>query len=285
MPCGATARTAGRAVFFSGLTVLLGLLGLVLFGFMILRSVGHRRRGRGGARRRRGDDAPARRSLAIVGVHLERLRVRRVQPRAAETGAWSRLAWWVMRRPVAVLVPTLAVLLPARHAVPARDRSTRPTPASCPRTRRPEPRSTCSPPSSGRVRSRRSCWRSGRTGAATSPANLAALYDYSRRLAADPRIDRVDSLVDVDPRLTLDAVRAAVPARPGPPDRFVAEVLARDDEGRPDGVHASSRPTARTRPSRASLVGDLRSDAAPLAPPAGDRPCSSAAARRTSRTW
>ena len=36
----ATVSTAGRAVFFSGLTVLLGLLGLVLFEFMILRSVG-----------------------------------------------------------------------------------------------------------------------------------------------------------------------------------------------------------------------------------------------------
>ena len=35
-----TMATAGRAVFFSGLTVLLGLLGLVLFEFMILRSVG-----------------------------------------------------------------------------------------------------------------------------------------------------------------------------------------------------------------------------------------------------
>src|SRR6478752_8400521 len=34
-----TVATAGRAVFFSGLTVLLGLLGLVLFEFMILRSV------------------------------------------------------------------------------------------------------------------------------------------------------------------------------------------------------------------------------------------------------
>ena len=40
------------------------------------------------------------------------------------------------------------------------------------------------------------------TGPATTPANVAALYDYSRRLAADPRIRRVDSLVDVDPRLT-----------------------------------------------------------------------------------
>ncbi len=35
-----TVATAGQAVFFSGLTVLLGLLGLVLFEFMILRSVG-----------------------------------------------------------------------------------------------------------------------------------------------------------------------------------------------------------------------------------------------------
>ena len=36
----AAVATAGRAVFFSGLTVLLGLLGLVLFEFTILRSVG-----------------------------------------------------------------------------------------------------------------------------------------------------------------------------------------------------------------------------------------------------
>ena len=50
-------------------------------------------------------------ALAFAGVHLERFRIRRVTPRPAEEGAWSRLAWWVMRRPVAVLVPTLALLL------------------------------------------------------------------------------------------------------------------------------------------------------------------------------
>ena len=54
-----TVATAGRAVFFCGLTVLLGLLGLVLFEFMILRSVGHRRGDRGRARGRRGADAAA----------------------------------------------------------------------------------------------------------------------------------------------------------------------------------------------------------------------------------
>jgi len=76
---GATARTAGRAVFFSGLTVLLGLLGLVLFGFMILRSVGIA----GAVVVALAVVAamtllPA--ALAIAGVNLERLRVRRVRP-------------------------------------------------------------------------------------------------------------------------------------------------------------------------------------------------------------
>ena len=49
-----TVATAGRAVFFSGLTVLLGLLGLVLFEFMILRSVGIAGAIVVGPRRRRG---------------------------------------------------------------------------------------------------------------------------------------------------------------------------------------------------------------------------------------
>ena len=35
-----TVATAGRAVFFSGVTVMLGLVGLVLFDFAILRSIG-----------------------------------------------------------------------------------------------------------------------------------------------------------------------------------------------------------------------------------------------------
>ena len=39
-PSRRRSRRPGRAVFFSGLTVLLGLIGLVLFEFMILRSVG-----------------------------------------------------------------------------------------------------------------------------------------------------------------------------------------------------------------------------------------------------
>src|SRR5262245_31202379 len=199
---GATARTAGRAVFFSGLTVLLGLLGLVLFDFMILRSVGIA----GALVVALAVTAamtllPA--VLAFAGAHLDRLRVRRVKPQPAGSGVWSRLAWWVMRRPIAVLVPTLALLLalgtpflhvrfnapdhrilpdvaPSRHAFDRLMASFGPGPFA---------------PIVLAVRTR---------GAVLEPENVAALYDYSRRLAADPRIERVDSLVDVDPRMTLE---------------------------------------------------------------------------------
>src|SRR6266404_5433757 len=107
---GATVATAGRAVFFSGLTVLLGLLGLVLFEFMILRSVGI-----AGAivvflaAISAMTLLPA--LLAIVGTRIDALAIRRTTPRDDPNGPWARLARRVMAHPVAVLVPTLAVLI------------------------------------------------------------------------------------------------------------------------------------------------------------------------------
>ena len=114
-----TVATAGRAVFFSGLTVLLGLLGLVLFRFMILRSVGIA--GAivvGLAVAAALTLLPA--GLAIVGTRIDRLAVRRVTVTPGSDGAWSRLARAVMRRPVAVLVPTLGADPAPRIAVPPR---------------------------------------------------------------------------------------------------------------------------------------------------------------------
>ena len=106
----ATVATAGRAVFFSGLTVLLGLLGLVLFEFMILRSVGI-----AGAIvvflavASALTLLPA--LLAIVGTRIDALAIRRTAPRDDPNGPWARLARWVMRRPVAVLSRRSALLL------------------------------------------------------------------------------------------------------------------------------------------------------------------------------
>ena len=83
----ATVATAGRAVFFSGLTVLLGLLGLVLFEFMILRSVGIAGAMVVGlAVSAALTLMPA--LLAIVGTRIDRFAIRRVAVGGASDGRW-----------------------------------------------------------------------------------------------------------------------------------------------------------------------------------------------------
>ncbi len=263
---GATVRTAGRAVFFSGLTVLLGLLGLVLFEFMILRSVGI-----AGAivvaLSVIGAMTLLPAILAIIGVNIDRLRVRRVVDRPAAEGFWSRLAWWVMRRPVAVLVPTLLVLLllgtPFLHvrfnapdarilpeSVPSRQSFDRLTEAFGPGPFAPIVLAIRTP------------------GPATDSGNLAALIEYSRRLVADDRIERVDSLVDVDPRLTLEQYALLYGAGGGPPDRFVAETLSATTEGDLTAFTITT-PYAPNDEAGRQLVRELRADDGLLGPPAG----------------
>jgi len=262
----ATVATAGRAVFFSGLTVLLGLIGLVLFEFMILRSVGIA-----------GAVVvflavisaltllPA--MLAIVGGRIDALAVRRVVPSDDPNGPWARLARRVMQHPVAVLVPTLAVLIvlgsPFLHV------------------RFNSPDSTILPAG---VPSRAAFDRLATTfgegefapialairtnGPATTPANVAALYDYSRRLAADPRIRRVDSLVDVDPRLRLDQYQLLYADPNGPRDRFIATALAATTRGDLTAFTVVT-PFGANRDEGRALVADLRSPTGRLAPPPG----------------
>ncbi len=261
-----TIATAGRAVFFSGLTVLLGLLGLVLFDFMILRSVGI-----AGALVVGLAVAAALTLLPsllmIIGPHLDRFAVRRVKARPDADGPWARLARRVMHRPFAFLIPTLALLLvlgsPFLHV------------------RFNAPDSSILPPG---VPSRAAFDRlqaefgegafapitiAVRTdGAATRPKNLARLFDYSRRLAADPRIRRLDSLVDVDPRLTLTQYQLLYGDPNGPRDRFVATALAATTHGDLSAFTITT-PYGPNRAEGRALVADLRNPASSLAPPAG----------------
>ncbi len=262
----ATMATAGRAVFFSGLTVLLGLIGLVLFEFMILRSVGI-----AGAivvllaASSALTLLPA--LLAIVGSRIDSLAIRRVVPRDDPNGPWARLARRVMRHPVAVLVPTLGVLLvlgsPFLHV------------------RFNAPDSTILPafvPSRAAFDRLADAFGEGefapialaiRTdGPATSPANVAALYDYSRRLAADPRIRRIDSYVDVDPRLRKEQYQLLYADPNGPRDRFVATVLGATTRGDLTAFTLTT-PYGPNRDEGRSLVTDLRTPGGALAPPAG----------------
>lgn len=261
-----TVATAGRAVFFSGLTVLLGLLGLILFEFMILRSVGMA--GAivvGLAVAAAMTLLPA--LLAIVGTRIDALAIRRVTVEPGSDGAWSRLARRVMRHPVAVLVPTLTILLvlgiPFLHV------------------RFNAPDATILPSS---VPSREAYDVLARefgegefapiviavrtTGDAATTANIAKLYDYSRRLAADPRVSRVVSLVDVDPRLTLAQYQLVYGAPGGPPDRFLATALSASTKGNLTAFTIYT-PYGPNREEGRALVRQLRDPSSPLAPPAG----------------
>ncbi|HVF07934.1 MAG TPA: MMPL family transporter, partial [Actinomycetota bacterium] len=261
-----TVATAGRAVFFSGLTVLLGLLGLVLFEFMILRSVGIA--GAvvvGFAVLAALTLLPA--LLALFGEHLDRLAIRRVTMRPAAEGPWARLARRVMRRPLAVLIPTLALLLvlgsPFLHV-----RFNSPDASILP----------AELPSRAAFDRLRDAFGEGefapiavalRTeGQATSPDNLAALYDYTRRLAADPRITRVDSLVDVDPRMTLSQYQLLYADPNGPRDRFVATALRATTKDDLTAITITT-PFGPNRDEGRALVGDLRANDGPLAAPPG----------------
>ena len=261
-----TVATAGRAVFFSGLTVLLGLLGLVLFEFMILRSVGIA--GAivvGLAVAAALTLLPA--LLTVIGPHLDRFAVRRVSAAPSTDGPWARFARRVMRHPVAVLIPTLAFLLvlgsPFLHVrFNAPDSSV--LPADVP-SRQAFDRLQAEfgegefAPLALAVRT---------SGPVTDPANLAALYDYSRRLAADPRVTRVDSLVDVDRRLSLTQYQLLYGDPNGPRDRYVAMALAattRDDLT----AFTVTTPYGPNRDEGKALVADLRDPDGPLAPPEG----------------
>src|SRR5260221_4527438 len=111
----ATMDTAGRAVFFSGLAVSIGLAGLLLFPLNMLRSVGL-----GGmltvvmAMLAAMTLLPA--LLGVVGLRINALPVRvpllwrRERRNGTEAGFWHRLAPGVMGHPIAVPVPALGRL-------------------------------------------------------------------------------------------------------------------------------------------------------------------------------
>jgi RND superfamily putative drug exporter len=203
-----TVATAGRAVTFSGLTVSIGLLGLILFPINMLSSVGL-----GGvlvvsmAVLAALTILPA--GLSIVGtrinalpVRLPRL-VRRRRPAGEHHGFWYRLSHFVMRYPVRVFIPVLLVLialglpfLSVRFSSPDASILPKDVPSreayDLLATRFDVHETT---PIVLVVQTQ---------GNVMSEANIRYLYDYVRRIEADPRVARVDSIVSADPRFTLD---------------------------------------------------------------------------------
>ena len=114
-----TVKTAGRTVFFSGLTVMVTLASLIFFPQMFLKSFGY-----AGvavvAMAIIGALIPLPAILALLGNKIDRLVVHRAALTPKEEGRWAKLARFVMRRPIPVVLVSIAILTilayPIRHA-------------------------------------------------------------------------------------------------------------------------------------------------------------------------
>ncbi len=211
-----TVATAGRAVAFSGFTVSIGLAGLIFFHINMLHSVGL-----GGvlvvlmAVFAALTLLPA--ALSIIGTRINAFPVRfpKLRKQTALAGAaadaapmephhgfWYRLSHLVMRYPVRIFIPVLLLLLAlgspfltVRFSAP--DASI--LPASVP-----------SRAAFDLLNSRFNVQETTpilialqTSGDVLTPGNIQNLYHYVQRIEADPRVERVDSIVSADPRLTL----------------------------------------------------------------------------------
>ncbi len=205
-----THSRAGLAIIFSSLTSLIGLMSLLAFDSLILRSVGL-----GAiiviafALLAAVTLMPA--LLSVLGHRVNWLRVRIWRGR--KRSVWGPLAEWVMRRPVLVLVPTVAFLIAL--ALPARDLRLGTVDA------------TVLPTS---LESRRgfdllqsefglavnTFIPVGYTfdGSPFEPRNLEALYAYGKALESLPGVRSVTSLVNVHPSYGLEQYELMY-ARPG----------------------------------------------------------------------
>jgi RND superfamily putative drug exporter len=251
----ATVATAGRAVFFSGLTVAIGLAALIFFRFNMLRSVGI-----GGvlvvvlAVAAALTLLPA--VLSLLGRRINALPLPLPGGRRQD-GFWRRLATGVMRRPILVLVPTMVLLFGLgapflQVELGAPDASI--LPAGTPSReafdlldqRFPSTETT---PILVAVQTRQ--------GSVFDPDNLTALDQYVRRIQAHPAVARVDSIVSLDPRFTLDQYRLmyANPERIG--DAFVQAAVRGLATGDTTVVRVISR-YGMTDPRSYELVGALR---------------------------
>ena len=195
-----TVGTSGRAVFFSGMTVCVGLLGLIGFDFMILRTVGIA-----------GSMVvlttvvaamtllPA--VLGVLGPRIDSLAVR--LPSLNVTGFWYRLSRAVMRRPVMVVLLVLTILVLLGYPLLSINLSS-PDASILP----------LSVPSRQGFDLLRQSFGEGALDPVVvvvkakdpilSQDNVGKLYDFTHQLLRDPRIARIDSIVTLDPRLTRE---------------------------------------------------------------------------------
>lgn len=253
-----TMATAGRAVIFSGCTVMVGLLGLLMFQAMALRSMGM------------GGSfvvlvsvlaaltlLPA--LLGVLGERIEALPVLRRRNVDGATGFWVRLAAVVMRRPwffiAGVLVTVIVIALPSTQlklSIP--DGTILPT-------------SVASRQGFDTLLNTFHVQQGSPVVSVVYSAQpilrvdaIDALYAYTRRIARDAAVASIASIVNLDPSYTLSdyeqlPVQIANPAVGAQVDFFTGTratlVLITPRDGLTDGQRQ-----ALVRRARATPLGD-----------------------------
>ncbi len=194
--------TAGRAITFSGITVAIGLSAMLFFQGTFLASMGAA-----------GTIVvsiavlygltflPA--LLSILGPWVDRVRLPFLGARKpAGTGAWHSMALWVMKRPVIVLVPALALLLVAGTPFLQLRLANGDVDQLPPGNQARQGYDTLIRDFPGQDQTNITAVVYYPNGSPLTSEHIGAVYDLSRSFAAMPNVLRVDSIVSLDPSLT-----------------------------------------------------------------------------------
>ena len=214
-----TVSTAGRAVLFSGLTVAIGLLGMLFLGLGNIGSMGLAGTSVVALAIIYGlTTLPA--LLAVLGPRVNWLRVPFLRVDGGGDGVWRRVATFVMRHPWRVFVPVVCLLLllgtPFLHLrVGSGDATALPPEAEARRGAELLRREFL-----GGDANRIVVVLNAGAGSPLEPSRVAQAYAFSRWLAALPNVRRVDSFVDLAPYLDLATYQkmAALPPAQRPPE-------------------------------------------------------------------
>ena len=210
--------TAGRAITFSGLTVAIGLSGMLFYQGTYLSSMGVSGAIVVASAVFYGlTFLPA--LLAVLGKNVDRLRLPILQPDTEGRGWWHSIATGVMRRPVLVLVPVVAFILlagsPFLHIHLATGDVTM-------LPKHEESRAAYDrlvDDFAGAGQNHISVIVDYPEGVTLDQARVAGLVELGKRLTAVRGVQRVQGAFALDPRLTADAYTAlyAAPAESWPP--------------------------------------------------------------------
>ena len=239
-----TVTTAGRTVFFSGLTVALVLASMLLFPQYFLKSFAYA-----------GVSVvlfavlaslialPA--TLALLGHKVDKWKVRRGDLKPKESGAWSSLATAVMKRPILIIVGTVTLLVAL--ASPALDAKfsqvdDRVLPASNPAAI-----------ASDQIRER---FESQIPIEILVPISTpeSAVVEYAKTLVADPNVTSAitsDSFLEGDTVVTVAPEQAVLPSQSHHRITLLTDVESRNM----DAQNLITRLRAIEPPTQGTLIG------------------------------